>query len=113
MNSRPTCGLTSTLPSRQVHAVPVVVRERDRVLVEHAHESGLAALVRALRPALGIRGREEEHVARLDERAVVVVDVSRDTLLEPVGEPRVSKRSCSSRYRSWYMPRSSRASWSK
>ena len=59
---------------RQVHAVAVVVRERDRVLVEHADEAGVAALVRALRPAVGVGGGEEEHVHPLDERAVVVVD---------------------------------------
>ena len=32
--------------------------------------------------------REEEHVARLDERAVVVVErVAVEPLLDPVGEP--------------------------
>ena len=35
-----------------------------------------------------IRGREEEHVARLDERAIAFVDpVVDDALLDPVGEP--------------------------
>ena len=58
------------------------------MLVEHAHEARLAALVGALRPAVGVGRREEEHVARLDERAVAVVDpVVEDALVEPVGEP--------------------------
>ena len=87
MKSSPTCGLTSALPGGQVHAVPVVDREGDRPLVEHAHEAGLAALVRALRAAVGVRRGDEEHVAPLDERAVVLVDHRvDDALLDPVGE---------------------------
>ncbi len=62
------------VPRREVHAVAVVARERDRALVEHAHEAGLAALVRALRAPLLVGRGEEEHVPRLDERAVVLVD---------------------------------------
>ena len=85
---QPDLGLTSRLPERQEHAVAVVVREGDRVLVEHAHEARLAALVGAVRPALGVRRGEEEHVHALDERAVVVVDdVAQGHALEPVGEP--------------------------
>ena len=50
-------------------------------------EARVAALVRALRRPVLVRGREEEHVARLDERAVVGVDrVADDPLLEAVGE---------------------------
>ena len=72
---------------RQVHAVAVVARKRERALVEHADEAGLAALVRALRPPLGVGGRDEDHVARLDERAVVLVDgLVHDALVDPVGE---------------------------
>ena len=62
------------VPHREEHAVAVVAGERDRVLVEHLDEARIAALVRALRRPVLVRGREEEHVARLDERAVVGVD---------------------------------------
>ena len=74
---------------RQVHAVAVVVREGDRTLVEHADEARLPALVRALRPSLGVGGGDEDHVAGLDERLVVGVDerAREESLLDPVGEP--------------------------
>ena len=76
------------VPGREVHAVPVVVREGDRALVENAHEAGIAALVRGLRPAFGVGGGDEEHVPRLDERAVALVDrVADRLLLEPIGDP--------------------------
>ena len=76
------------VPEREVHAVAVEARERDRLLVEHAHEARLAALVRALRRAVRVDRGEEEHVARLDERAVVVVDrVVHDALLDPIRQP--------------------------
>ncbi len=72
---------------REVHPVSVVAREGDRPLVEHAHEAGLAALVGALRPPLGVGRGEEEHVARLDESAVVVVDrLADDSFLDPLGK---------------------------
>ena len=75
------------VPHREEHAVAVVAGESDRVLVEHLDEARIAALVRALRRPVLVRGREEEHVARLDEGAVVGVDrVPDDALLEPVGE---------------------------
>ena len=59
------------------------------MLVEHAHEARVAALVRALRPPLGVGGREEEHVHPLDERPVVGVDRPplHEPLVEAVGEP--------------------------
>src|SRR2546429_75763 len=54
----------------------------------NADETGLASLVRALRLAVLVDGGDEEHVARLDERAIAVVDaVMDDPLLDPVGEP--------------------------
>jgi hypothetical protein len=56
------------------------------VVVDHADEAGVAALVGALRLPVGVRGRDEEHVARLDElaepRHVVAGDAG-----EAVGEP--------------------------
>ena len=88
MNRSPTCGLRSRFPMRQVHAVAVVARERERPLVDDADEPGIAALVGALRHAVLVGRREEEHVARLDERAVVGVEpVAIEPLLDPVGEP--------------------------
>ena len=76
------------VPHREIHAVAVVAGERDRVLVEDAHEARAAALVRALGLSVAIGSGEEEHVARLDEGAVVVVDpVVHDSLLDAVGEP--------------------------
>ena len=91
MNSSPTSAVDQHVPERAEHAVAVVGREGDRVLVEHAHEARLAALVGAVRPALLVGRGEEEHVHALDERAVVVVDdVAQGHALEPVGEaPRV------------------------
>src|SRR5215208_4491622 len=74
---------------REIHAVAVVARERNRPFVEDADEAGLAALVRAVGPPVGVGGSNEDHVAALDERAVVLVDgPARDELLvDAVGEP--------------------------
>ena len=73
---------------RQEHAVAVVVREHERGFVQHAHEARIAALVRTVRPAFVVRGREEEHVAALDELAILRRDarVVRD-LFEAIREP--------------------------
>jgi len=57
------------------------------VLVDDPHEARIPALVVALRPGFGVGGREEEHVAAFDERAVVVVDpVAHEALVDPVRE---------------------------
>src|SRR5207237_4249125 len=62
-------------------------REGDRPLVEDADEAGIAALVRALRPAFLVGRGDEEHVPRLDEGTVVVVDpVADEPLVDPVSE---------------------------
>ena len=63
---------------RQEHPVAVVAREHDRVLVLDVHHAGRPALVRHGRPAVGTDRREEEEVARLDERPPVVVDALGD-----------------------------------
>src|SRR5207244_12516339 len=55
---------------RQIHAVAVVDRKRDRALVENADETGLASFVRALRLAVLVDGGDEEHVTRFDARAI-------------------------------------------
>ena len=59
------------------------------MLVEHADEARIAALVRALGPTLGVGRGEEEHVHPLDERAVGGVDHGprQELLVESVGEP--------------------------
>ena len=58
------------------------------MLVDDLHESGLATLVGALRHAVLVGGRDEEHVAGLDERAVVVVEaVVAEPLVDPIGQP--------------------------
>ena len=64
-------------------------------VVDDPDEAGLAALVGALRHAVGARGGEEEHVPGLDEAAVRLADLVARRLVEPIGEARVSKRSCS------------------
>src|SRR6266545_2604111 len=80
-------GVDEHVSSRQVHPVPVVDREGDRVLVEDADETGLTSLVRALRLPLIVRCGDEEHVASLDEAAVVGVDaVADDAALDAIGE---------------------------
>ena len=72
----------------QVHPVAVEARERERALVEHPHEPGVAALVRALGPARGIRRGQEEHVQALDERTFVLADRRPDRgAADPVDEP--------------------------
>ena len=79
------------MPMLRKCSVAVVAGERDRALVQHAHESRFAALLRALRPAPAVGGREEEHVGALDKGSVVVGDlaVRQQDVLDPVGEPRV------------------------
>ena len=74
---------------REEHPVAVVVREREHVLVEDPHEAGVASLVRALRPPVGIRSGHEEHVHPFDERPVLGPDrgLLDELLLETVGEP--------------------------
>src|SRR5436305_1041816 len=75
------------VPEGQVHAVAVVAGEGDRPLVEHADEAGVAALVRALRTPFLVGRGDEEHVPRLDEGAVVVVDrLADEPLVDPVSE---------------------------
>ena len=84
----PELRVLEQVPHRQVHPVAVVARERERPLVDHANESRLASFVRALWQPVLVRRREEEHVARLDERAIVGVErLAVDALLDPVGEP--------------------------
>ena len=76
------------VPQGHVHAVAVVARECERPLVEYAHEPGIASLVGALRQPVLVGRREEEHVARLDEGAVAVVEcVAVDAFLDPVRKP--------------------------
>src|SRR5438874_3983456 len=72
---------------REVHAVAVVVREGDRVLVEHSDEPGVPALVRAGGGTAFVAGGEEEHVPRLDEGAVALADRGGDQpLVDAVGQ---------------------------
>ena len=45
--------------------------------------------------AVGVACRQEEHVAGLDERLGVVVDaLAHEQLVDAVGDPAVSNRSC-------------------
>ena len=77
------------VPERQVHAVSVVAGEREVVLVEHAHEPRLAALVGALRAAFGVSRCEEEHVEALDESLALggdPVPARLEALVESVGK---------------------------
>jgi len=85
---QPDLRVRKDVAEREVHAVAVVAREGDRPLVEDAHEARIAALVGALREAVRIGGCEEEHVARLDEGAVVFVDrLVHDPFLDAIGQP--------------------------
>jgi len=70
-----------------MHAVAVVVRDRQRAIVEHADESGQPALVGAVGLAAGVRRGDEEHRATLDERTVLVGEGHADgDLLQAVGD---------------------------
>ena len=80
-------GVRGRISEREVHPVAVPVRERNRPLVDDPDEAGLTALVRALRPALGVGRREEEHVHPLDERAIVILDPVARALGEPIRDP--------------------------
>jgi hypothetical protein len=75
---------------RQEHAVAIVVREHERAGVEHPHETRIAALVRTVRPALCVRRRQKEHVATLDELAILrreqrVISHLFETVRQPLG----------------------------
>ena len=51
----------------QILAIPVVVRECERELVENLHEPGLSTLVRAIEVSIGALAGDEEHGHVLDE----------------------------------------------
>ena len=68
------------------HAVAVVVGEGQFAIAGQAHEAGHAALERAVRPALGVRGGEEEIGRAFDEGLVVGAEGrARQSFLQPVG----------------------------
>src|SRR5262249_45872258 len=70
------------------HAVAVVTGERDGLGIEHADEARVAALVRHRRSALVIDAGEKEHVAALDEGAMLRRNLGLDdAALDAVGEP--------------------------
>ena len=80
-------GIPQHVAAAQVHAVAVVERKGDRVLVQHAHEPAVAALVGARRLPVLVGGGQEEHVHALDEGSVALVDrVGDEPLLDAVGE---------------------------
>ncbi len=57
------------------------------MLVHHPDEARLAALVGTCGSPLGVGRREEEHVACLDERAVVLADgLGDEQVVDPVGQ---------------------------
>jgi hypothetical protein len=69
------------------HAVAVVTGEGQRVRVDHPHEAGAAALVRAVRASLGIGGGQEEQRSALDEGAIGIGEgVVHDHLDQAVGQ---------------------------
>src|SRR5262245_14041177 len=70
------------------HAVAVVAGKRDRPVVEHPHESDVAALVGDGRPPLMVDARKPEHVPAFDEGLVSLADLGFDrSLFEAIGEP--------------------------
>ena len=87
---QPDVRVDQRVPRREVHPVAVIAREGDGVIIHDPHEAGIAALVRAVRAALSISGCQEQHVARLDELAVLVADpltARRRPLSNLVGQP--------------------------
>jgi hypothetical protein len=83
----------------QIHAVAVVAREHERRRVQHAHESGIAAFVRAARLAAAIHRREEKQIEPLDEGAIVVREPRRNNRSSMRSASRcVSNSSCSLRW---------------
>ena len=52
------------------HPIAIVVGKGQSALVEHAHEAGHPAFVRAVRPSFLICGCEKEHGAVVDEGAI-------------------------------------------
>src|SRR5450759_5498117 len=76
------------VPEAAEHAVAVIAREGQRLLVEDADKAGAPTLVGAVRPTVSVGGGEEEHRASFDEGPVVIGErvVHRD-LLEAVGDP--------------------------
>ncbi len=85
---KPDLRVLEEVAQRQVHPVAVEARERERPFVDDTNESRLATLVGALWHPVLVGGGEEEHVARFDESAVVVVErLVVDPLLDPVRQP--------------------------
>lgn len=56
---------------RQVHAIAVVVGERERRIIDDGDEARVATFVRACRLAGRVDTGEKEHVETLDERLVI------------------------------------------
>ena len=57
------------------------------MLVDHAHEAGVASLVRAVGEAVGVGRGDEEHVARLDESRQRLGEGLARHPGQPIGEP--------------------------
>jgi hypothetical protein len=65
----------------------IVIGKGGGVFVQHAHETGVTGLVRAVGVAAFVHCGDEEHVQALDEILVAGHDaVLHDGFIEPVGE---------------------------
>ena len=85
--SRPTWGFSARFPSERYIPLPSKLGKASVCSSRTRTKPGSPPLYEHCGAAVRVGGREEEHVARLDEGAVVLVDaVVDDPLLDPIRE---------------------------
>ena len=86
MNSSPTLRIDEQVAEALEHAVAVVVGKRQLAGARHAHETRRAALERAVGPAFGVGGGDEEIDGGFDEGPVVGREGGAGEALQAIGD---------------------------
>jgi hypothetical protein len=71
---QPDARIGADIPQALEHSVSVIARKDQRVLVEHAHEPRVTALVGTVGESVRIGRGEKEHALAFDEAPVLIVE---------------------------------------